>query len=176
MSRDIHAYKFRIPITQIRAAVAKTALLAAAIGCSALALAPPAAAAKLNKHLAVDCPQPYSQTCSPKQGLSVTTAGPLYAVFTADGNPPSCAPGVAAIFFGDKMVNRTQLEPGQTLAAGRDLAPGTYQVDVQMSGVLGGCNTGSMSGWSGTLSVETDDDAVRDQPWLEPPIRPAPPH
>ncbi|MDT5399655.1 MAG: hypothetical protein QOK33_2886 [Mycobacterium sp.] len=29
-----------------------------------------------------------------------------------------------------------------------------------MDGVLGGCNTGSMSGWSGTLHVETDADAA----------------
>jgi hypothetical protein len=40
-----------------------------------------------------------------------------------------------------------------------DVAPGSHLVEVQMDGVLGGCNTGSMSGWSGTLHVETYDDA-----------------
>ncbi len=28
-----------------------------------------------------------------------------------------------------------------------------------MDGVQGGCNTGSMSGWSGTLNVQTNKDA-----------------
>lgn len=82
-------------------------------------------------------------------------------------------------------VNSTATKPplkgrsetrAETLAAGRDLTLGTYEVDVQMNGVLGGRNTGAMSGWSGTLKIETNDDAVRDQPWLEPPIKPAPPH
>jgi hypothetical protein len=30
---------------------------------------------------------------------------------------------------------------------------------ARAEGVLGGCNTGSMSGWAGTLHVETGSDA-----------------
>jgi hypothetical protein len=141
--------------------VAWTAALAAATTCSAVALASPAAAEKLDKHLAVDCPQPYSQTCSPRQGLSVTTSGGTFLVtFTADGNPPSCAPGLAKIYIDGRQWGSARLDPGQS--TGRDAivaTPGTHQVEVQMDGVLGGCNTGAMSGWSGNLHVDTDNDA-----------------
>jgi hypothetical protein len=109
-------------------------------------------------------------------GITVTTAGPLYAAFTADPNPPACAPGLASIWFDNEPIKGARLEPGQTIEAGKDMRAGTYQVGVHVSGVLGGCNTGAMSGWSGTLIVETEEDAVRDHPWLEPPYEPAAPH
>ena len=34
----------------------------------------------------------------------------------------------------------------------------SHTVEVQMDGVLGGCNKGAMSGWSGTLEVPTNVD------------------
>jgi hypothetical protein len=46
--------------------VARTAVVAAAMGFTALTLAPSADAAILDRHLAVDCPQPFSQTCAPR--------------------------------------------------------------------------------------------------------------
>jgi hypothetical protein len=143
-------------------AVAWTIALAAATTCSAVALASPAAADELDKHLAVDCPQPYSQTCSPRQGLSVTTSGGTFLVtFTADGNPPSCAPGLAKVYVdGRQWGSPVRLEPGQSTGHDAIVATaGTHQVEVQMDGVLGGCNTGAMSGWSGNLHVDTDNDA-----------------
>jgi hypothetical protein len=147
--------------TSTHRAIAWTAALAAATVCSAVALASPAAAKVIEQHLAVDCPQPFSQKCIYKKGFEVATTGPLYAKFTADGNPPSCAPGDVAIFFNDWQVSRGTLQPGETLVGSqmRDADP-SVSVDVQVTGVLGGCNTGSMSGWSGTLYVATDADAL----------------
>jgi hypothetical protein len=148
--------------TSTHRAIAWTAALATAATCSAVALASPASADKLDKHLAVDCPQPYSQTCAPRQGLSVTTSGGTFLVtFTADGNPPSCAPGLAKIYIdGHQWGSPARLDPGQSTGHDAIVAtPGTHQVEVQMDGVLGGCNTGSMSGWSGNLHVDTDNDA-----------------
>jgi hypothetical protein len=171
MSRHFRVCKSGIRVT----AIANT-VLAAAVAYGALALAPPAGAATASKHLAVDCPEPYSQSCAPSAGLTIKTAGPLYASFTADGNPPACAPGFASIWFNDEAAQGAKLEPGDTVEAGKDVAPGTYYVNVHVEGVLGGCNTGAMSGWSGTLKIETDEDAVRDHPWLEPPYQLAPPH
>jgi hypothetical protein len=163
MNRGIRAYTFDVILTtRTRNAVARAAALAAATGCGALALASPAAAEKLDQHLAVDCPQPYSQTCPPRQGLSVTTSGGTFLVtFTADGNPPSCAPGLAKIYIdGRQWDSPVRLDPGQSTHHNAISAtPGTHQVEVQMDGVLGGCNTGSMSGWSGNLHVDTDNDA-----------------
>jgi hypothetical protein len=160
MSRDIPAYKVKISSARTRVAVGAIAALVAATGCSAIVWAPPAAAATFSKHLAVDCPQPYSQSCPPRDGISVTTQGPVGAEFTADGNPPACAPGYVRIYFGHLLVNEGTVEPGNTLKAATKLpSPGTYEINVQVDGVLGGCNTGAMSGWSGTLHVETDADA-----------------
>lgn len=170
-----HYVGFRVYKSGIRMMAIGNTVLAAAVVYGTLALAPPAGAAVASKHLAVDCPQPYSQSCAPSAGLSITTAGPLYASFTADGTPPACAPGLASIWFNDEPVKGAKLEPGETVEAGKDMAPGTYYVNVHVEGVLGGCNTGAMSGWSGTLKVETEGDAVRDHPWLEPPYQPAPP-
>lgn len=120
----------------------------------------PVSTTKFDKHLAVDCPQPYSQTCSPRQGMTVKTSGPLFVTYTADGNPPSCAPGKARIFIDGNEWGSAVVQPGQDDGGYYiDVTPASHAVEVQMDGVLGGCNTGAMSGWSGTLHVETDDDA-----------------
>jgi hypothetical protein len=128
--------------------------------CGAHALASPAAAGVLDKHLAVDCPQPTARRGPPRDGLSVTTSGPIIIQFTADGNPPQCAGIIAQIYVDERLVNQTRLEPGQSLSRDNNRPPGTHQVEVQAVGIQGGCNTGAMSGWSGNLHITTDADAV----------------
>jgi hypothetical protein len=129
---------------------------------AAIVLAPPAAAQTYSQHLAVDCPQPYSQSCPPRQGITVKTDGPIAAQFIADPNPPACAPGYVQLFIGHVRVNEGTVNPGGTLRGATTVAQGTYEVKVQVDGILGGCNTGAMSGWSGTLNVQTNDDVPRD--------------
>lgn len=145
-------------------AITRTAVIAAATVVPALALAGPASAQVYNEHLAVDCPQPFSQDCSPRQGYTVITSpgfNHLFATFTADPNPPACAPGKATIFIDGRPWGSKVVEPGANDGGyGIPAPPGKHQVEVQMEGVRGGCNTGSMSGWSGTLHVETDQDAA----------------
>lgn len=49
------------------------------------------------------------------------------------------------------------VQPGdQTQIHRVSLQPGPHVFEAQMTGALGGCNTGAMSGWSGTLHVTTD--------------------
>ena len=43
------------------------AAAAVAMGCAPLVLAAPAAAKDLDKHVAVTCPAPFSQTCTPRE-------------------------------------------------------------------------------------------------------------
>jgi hypothetical protein len=146
--------------TSIYKTIARTAVVAAAAGCPALALAGLASAGTFDKHLGVNCPQPFSQNCPPRQGMTAYTNGPLFVSFTADPNPPACAPGNARIFIDGKEWGSAVVQPGQNDGGYyMDVAPGSHLVEVQMDGVLGGCNTGSMSGWSGNLHVETYDDA-----------------
>lgn len=144
-----------------RRTIATTAALVAAAGFAAVALAGPASAQKTDRHLAVDCPQPFSQNCARlSPGVVATTTGPLFVSFTADTNPPACAPGRARIFIDGNEWGSNIVQPGQN-DGGYFIqsTPGRHVVQVQMDGVLGGCNTGSMSGWSGNLHVETDADA-----------------
>jgi hypothetical protein len=162
VSRDSRAREVKISSARTRVAVGAIAALVAATGCSAIVWAPTAAAATFSKHLAVDCPQPYSQSCPPREGTAVKTEGSIAAQFTADPNPPACAPGYVQIFVGHVRVVEGTVWPGNTIKAGPfPFAPGTYDVNVQVDGILGGCNTGAMSGWSGTLDVQTDADVPR---------------
>jgi hypothetical protein len=113
-------------------------------------------AGSFDQHLAQDCPQPFSQNCAPRQGITVDTSGPLFVTFTADGPPSACAPGKARIFVDGKQRGSAVVQPGQSDGGYHlNVAPGSHLVEVQMDGVLGGCNTGAMSGWSGNLHVET---------------------
>jgi hypothetical protein len=114
------------------------------------------APATFDQHLAQDCPQPFSQQCSPRQGINVSTSGPLFIMYTADAEPTACAPGRARIFVDGRQRGAAVVQPGQSDGGYRmNVAPGSHLVEIQMDGVLGGCNTGAMSGWSGTLHVET---------------------
>jgi hypothetical protein len=154
-----------------RTAITRAAALGAAAGLGALGLASPATAATVSRHLAVDCPQPYSQTCTPRQGATITSSGPsLLIEFIADPNPPACAPAEATVYLDGAADGQYLVQVPHPQNVGEpafwdghhDMKPGTHQVDIQMTGVVGGCNTGSMSGWSGTLRVETDADALND--------------
>jgi hypothetical protein len=108
------------------------------------------------RHIAIDCPQPFSQNCAPRQGFNVYSNGPLTATFTADGPPTACAPGKIRLFVDGKELGSDVVQPGQTVGGKQfTVSKGDHLVEAQMDGVLGGCNTGSMSGWSGTLHVET---------------------
>ncbi len=146
------------PAKTLKAAAATTTLASVA-GLAALALAGPASAQTYTGHLAVDCPQPYSQKCPTRQGISVgPSSTPYYVKFTAD--PNACAPGLARIFVDNDEASHSEVllgTPAQFFNIKH--SPGPHMIEVQMDGVLGGCNTGSMSGWSGTLEVQTDRPA-----------------
>jgi hypothetical protein len=145
MSRTIRACTFNVA--------------AAAIVCSALALASPAAAKVFNQHIATDCPTTNTQGCPARPGFSVTTpGGPIRITFRTDDPPAMCSTIVAQIWLDDIPGESSPMIPGQNLDWTMVPTPGTHQVGVQASGLMGGCNTGSISGWSGQLRVETIDN------------------
>ena len=97
--------------------------------------------------------------------MQVSTSGPLYVRFTADGNPPSCAPGDAKIILNDWNAKEQVLQPGQSMDFFQQRKEAQQvSVEVRFDGVLGGCNKGAESGWSGSLHVETDSDALAHAP------------
>ncbi len=107
----------------------RTALMATAAGAAALALASPASAGSFNRHLLVGCPGT-SQDCPARQGLNVSTDGPLFFTFTADPNPPACAPGRARMFIdGNEWGGAVQ--PGAN--------DGGYYADVALEATWSRC-------------------------------------
>jgi hypothetical protein len=141
---------------RILKATATTATLAAAAALTALALASPASAKTYSKFIAVDCPQPYSQDCPPRKGITVAESNtPYYVRFSPDAR--ACAPGVARIFLdGVEQAHSDVLVGVPAQFFDIPNSPGSHTIEVQMDGKLGGCNTGAMSGWAGTLEVQTD--------------------
>jgi hypothetical protein len=84
------------------------------------------------------------------------SATPYHVRFTGDAH--ACAPGLAHIFVDGVEEGHSEVTPTVPAQFFRVAhGPGnSHTVDVQLYGVLGGCNTGAMSGWSGTLGVQTD--------------------
>jgi hypothetical protein len=132
-------------------------------------LAAPANAKDLDKHVAVNCPAPFSQDCPGAAVFKVDMAKDTISAtvsFTADSNPPACAPASITMFGDGQPLGPAQvIWPGQTTESQvRPINyPGTHTFAVTAKGVLGGCNTGSMSGWSGTIHVETLQDEGSNQ-------------
>lgn len=58
--------------------------------------------------------------------------------------------------MGGSIFTSDPLGPGDsTFIAYPPQAPGSHNVTVQATGILGGCNTGTLSTWAGTLVVTT---------------------
>ncbi len=138
----------------------RTAAIAAAAGCAALALASPAAAAKQSTVVSADCPQPYSQSCPVQRSVTATTQGPLFFQFDAFSAPTACAPALVHWFIDGNEWGSNRVDVGGNDGGYyADVSPGSHVLAVQLDGLEGGCNTGAMSGWGGTMHVETDADA-----------------
>ena len=151
------------------------AAAAVAMGCAPLVLAAPAAAKDLDKHVAVTCPAPISQTCTPRGGMSVVTGEDTTSAavsFSADPNPPACAPALVTLYADGNALGPAELvQPGgQTDSHEVPVSQGTHLFEAQLTGTPGGCNTGAMSGWSGTIHVSTSQSANPPQaPAQQPP-------
>jgi hypothetical protein len=145
-----------------RRTAAAAAGIAITLGCVPMAFADAGGGQDQQKHLAVDCPQPYSQKCAARDGISFDTTNDtskrIVFHFQADPDPPACAPGLATVYLdGEPKIRAWRVDPGQnTEDYNIDVQQGPHRVEVEMAGTLGGCNTGAMSGWSGTLYLTTN--------------------
>lgn len=112
------------------------------------------------------CQPNTSQTCpqEPRVDYTVQAAGTVVAHFTADAGHCS---DVEVRMYGDNPVygtypilpNWVRLGPGQTAdSPGIEVAPGPHFVTVQARGIEGGCNTGHLDAWGGTLRVDFESD------------------
>jgi hypothetical protein len=143
-------------------ASALTALITAAAGLGALAVASPASAEKLDFAVAKDCPQPFKETCPGRVGHFVTTDGPLFFEFRST-DPRACGPVTLYTYIDGNEWGQNVVQPGGNDGGYyADVSPGRHLIEVAADsrGVRGGCNQGIMSGWAGTLHVETNQDAT----------------
>jgi hypothetical protein len=135
--------------------VAAAAITAAALG-GTLAVASPASAA-LDRYVeVVGCNQPAGQQKCPEVP-SVTFdhegAPGVQIFFTA--NSGHCSDIIANIIVDGTWVGGIVVGPGE-----RDggivvpLTAGTHTIGVQAEGLPGGCNTGRLDSWGGTVHVE----------------------
>ena len=96
------------------------------------------------------------QTCTPvySTGVTLGAPGPLTITITA---PPTHCSNVGYIVSVDSSVVTTTayLTPGQSSGAivTSSLSAGAHTISVQGIGTVGGCNSGSLASWGGSMAV-----------------------
>ena len=136
--------------------VAAAAILAFALGLAAGPTPAGAVAVTTTYYpVAVTCTST-GQVCTPAFEVPVTTNAVLQLQFTAAASHCS-AIAVAFGVNGSYGLPSAPLNPGEStpIVDAGPVIPGTYLIAVQATGVLGGCNTGSLASWGGTLAVST---------------------
>ncbi len=94
------------------------------------------------------------QLCTPRVGYPATTAGLLNLKYRANKGCSSIK--VHVILNGVEYWVSPPVAPEKEVAfAFSPLPPGTYTVELQAEGVLGGCNTGRLFSWGGALTLTT---------------------
>jgi hypothetical protein len=135
--------------------VVAAAITAAALG-GTLALASPASAA-LDRYVeVVGCNQPPGQQkCPTVPSVTFDHEGAPGVRIAFTANSGHCSDIIANIIVDGMWVGGIVVGPGE-----RDggivvpLAAGSHTIGVQGEGMTGGCNTGRLDSWGGTLHVE----------------------
>jgi hypothetical protein len=140
-----------------------TALVAGG-GLAAIGLAGPASATVLvDQYVEVPQCQPNtSQKCpqEPEVNFTVPAGSKVQAFFTANANHCS---DINVRLIKDEPSTKwypasdwMRAGPGQTVSGPfLDFPPGIHTFKVQAEGIEGGCNTGHLDAWGGTLRVES---------------------
>ncbi len=99
------------------------------------------------------------QLCSPAYQQTVTTSSRLDLQFTSAST--GCA-NFSVTFFVDGAAVFTfgVLTPGATtgMFVAGPVASGPHVLAVQATGTIGGCDTGTLTGWGGRFLVATNND------------------
>jgi hypothetical protein len=138
-------------------------------GFAALGLAAPVSATGLvDQYVEVPQCQPNtSQSCpqEPEVPFTIPDGSKAQPSFTANANHCS---DIKVRFLKDNPTTTwypasdwMQAGPGQTVTGpGLDLSPGNHTLKVQAQGVPGGCNTGHLDAWGGTVHIESTGVSV----------------
>ena len=94
------------------------------------------------------------QVCDPSFATTITSDGVAQMTFTASTG--HCSDITVDIGLDGSIFTSPPLGPGDsTFVAFPPVAPGPHSVTVQATGILGGCNAGTLAAWAGTLVVTT---------------------
>ena len=131
----------------VRFAVAVVGAVAALLGSAG------AGAQTSSVPIAITCTSA-GQLCSPTFTTPVTTSGLLQVSVTMSAS--GCSNVAAHLLVDSVEVAVTPfLTPGQTSATFTlgPFTPGTHTLGVQGEGQLGGCNTGTLGSWGGSVQI-----------------------
>lgn len=132
--------------------VAEICVIVAATGVAALALAGPASAKPYVQDSYIEVPQCQPATTQLCPQIPTASVGAIMSPtvsFTANTN--HCSDIIAHVFIDGVEVGSDLLDPGEITPDFplEDLQPHT--VGIQAEGIPGGCNTGHVDAWGGTL-------------------------
>ncbi len=124
-----------------------------------LVLAPPAAALHVEQYIEVpQCQPATSQECpqSPEVRFTAGQNDRIHAHFTANSNQCS---DILVRFYVDNYPQSDWLRggPGQTVTSPFFNRSGDRVLSVTAQGVEGGCNTGVLNSWGGTVRIDSVD-------------------
>jgi hypothetical protein len=124
-----------------------------------LVLAPPAAALHVEQYIEVpQCQPATSQVCpqSPEVRFTAGQNDRIQAQFTANANHCS---DILVRFNVDNYPQSDWLRasPGQTVTSPSFNRSGDHVLSVTAQGVDGGCNTGVLNAWGGTVRIDSVD-------------------
>jgi hypothetical protein len=147
-------------IDAVMRSVVGTLAAITATGCAALVLAGPASAGPLvlDEYIEVPKCEPFGksyQGCAQVVYRQAYIDSPSVKVeFTASSS--HCSSIIARVFvdgreWGSNVVRPGQRDGGYEIPLDRK---GLHKFGVQAEGIPGGCNTGAISSWGGTLHIE----------------------
>ncbi len=104
----------------------------------------------------VKCTGPKQQLCAPAYTVSLNVpAGPLVVQFTTSSGYCSEARLRISVDGGPERISPFLGPSKSTPAYTFDVSAGQHRVQVRAEGRTGGCNTGFLSQWNGTLKTST---------------------
>jgi hypothetical protein len=145
-----------------RITAARTCVVTGA-GVAALALASPASAVNLDQYVGVpQCEPATSQLCPqiPTVAFTVLNERSIKVEFT--GNRNGCSDVIAHVFLDGQEWGSNRVGPGGS-DGGYEIpvTSGRHTIGVQAEGIEGGCNTGVVTAWGGTVHIESLQDPYR---------------
>jgi hypothetical protein len=147
-----------------------------------LALAGTASAVTIEQYVEVpNCQPATSQDCPqiPLVNFTASNDGFVLPQFTANSN--HCSDISVHILLDNYPQGSARVGPGQTVTIGKGfyVGRGIHTLGVRAVGILGGCNTGVLNAWGGTVRVDSmiDPNKLREgrSPFDPPPLEEAGP-